>query len=375
MELLLFLSENNFFVEDLSGCFSSILDKHFVLSTCKQINTKNDFLSSCESAKVIYVIRIHEDVCADNLFSLPAGWIEEARELCWEKETIGVNYSIIKFVNNPTCRKNISVIISTYNQPLWLEKTLWGYSKQSISDFELIIADDGSSKDTYLMLQRLAPDLPFLIKHVWHEDVGFRKCDILNKAILSSQADYLLFSDGDCIPRKDFVESHALFRTEGRFLSGGYHKLDRMLSDIITKFDIVTERCFDLKWLKSNGMKNSFRNNKLTAKGIIRLALNTLTPTKPTWNGHNSSGWRSDILAVNGFDERMKYGGQDREFGERLVNYGVRGKQIRYTAICLHLDHPRNYRTRKSIEFNNKLRKVTRLNKNIITQFGIVKYL
>ena len=44
--------------------------------------------------------------------------------------------------------------------------------------------------------------------------------------------------------------------------------------------------------------------------------MNALTPTKPTWNGHNASCWKSDALEVNGFDQRMVYGGEDREFGE-----------------------------------------------------------
>jgi len=42
----------------------------------------------------------------------------------------------------------ISVILSTYNQPQWLEKSIWGYAVQSRSDFELLVADDGSTDDT-----------------------------------------------------------------------------------------------------------------------------------------------------------------------------------------------------------------------------------
>ena len=65
--------------------------------------------------------------------------------------------------------------------------------------------------------------------------------------------------------------------------------------------------------------------------------MNTLTPAKATFNGGNSSGWRSDILDARGFDVRMQYSGEDRELGERLVNAGIRGTQIRYSAIVLHL--------------------------------------
>ena len=43
---------------------------------------------------------------------------------------------------------SISVIISTYNKPHFLEKVLTGYCFQTFNDFEIIIADDGSSNET-----------------------------------------------------------------------------------------------------------------------------------------------------------------------------------------------------------------------------------
>ena len=85
------------------------------------------------------------------------------------------------------------------------------------------------------------------------------------------------------------------------------------------------------------------------------------------------AGWLSDILAVNGFDERMQYGGQDREFGERLENYGIHGMQIRYSTVCLHLDHARGYKTKDSIQKNRNIRKHTRGAKVQWASLGIVK--
>lgn len=101
--------------------------------------------------------------------------------------------------------------------------------------------------------------------------------------------------------------------------------------------------------------------------------MNAITPTRATWNGHNSSGWRTDILAVNGFDERMAYWAQDREFGERLVNRGVRGVQIRYSAICVHLHHERPYKTDESRERNRQIRRETRRNRAAWTIHGLHK--
>jgi glycosyltransferase involved in cell wall biosynthesis len=267
----------------------------------------------------------------------------------------------------------ISIIISTYNAEAWLEKVLWSYEGQTFKNFEVLIADDGSTQLTLDMITKMQKLVSFPIKHVWHKDNGFQKCVILNKAIQQCDANYILMSDGDCIARRDFVEVHINYREKNYFLSGGYFKLPMSISKLITKKDIINTQCFNLKWLLAHGLKSSFKNNKLTARGWKQNVLNALTPSNASWNGHNSSGWKSDILAVNGFDERMQYGGEDRELGERLMNKGIKSKQIRYSAICLHLDHERGYVKPEMIEENKKIRRQTKIDKATTTAFGINK--
>lgn len=266
-----------------------------------------------------------------------------------------------------------SVIFSTYNSPEWLEKVLWGYSVQTVRDFEIVIADDGSGDETRLLVEKLRPEIGIPIQHIWQEDEGFQKSRILNQAIVAAQSDYLIFSDGDCIPRKDFVEMHLQHRKPKHFLSGGYFMLPMPTSKAITKEAIITQRCFEVKWLAENGLKRTYKTLKLTARGTLRYLLNRFTTTRPTWNGHNSSGWKKDILDANGFDERMQYGGQDRELGERLENKGIKGVQIRYTAVVVHLDHKRGYRTQESILKNKGIRKETRQTGRTRTEYGIKK--
>lgn len=266
----------------------------------------------------------------------------------------------------------IGVIISTFNSPAWLEKTLWGYERQTLMPSEIIIADDGSGDDTRRLIDDFRRRLP-IIRHVWHEHNGFQKSQILNKAIVESRADYLIFTDQDCIPRFDFVETHRRYARKGHLLSGGYFRLSMDISHLISEDDIDSRRAFDLKWLESKGLQWSWKCTKLIKSPVFTSLMDHITPTKATWNGCNASGWRSDIMAVNGFNEEMHYGGQDREFGERLFNYGVRGIQLRYKAICLHLDHKRPYKTRESIERNKAIRRETRRNKVIQTPYGITK--
>ena len=265
----------------------------------------------------------------------------------------------------------LSVIFSTYNSEEWLEKVILGFSVQTFRDFEIIIADDGSRAATKELIDRLRLEISIPILHVWQEDNGFQKSQILNKAILAATSDYLIFTDGDCIPREDFVEVHFKFREQGYFLSGGYYKLPMDISKAITKEDIIKQNCFNLKWLKSQGLKSSFKNIKFTASGFLSKVLNFTTPTNASWNGHNSSGWKKDLIEVNGFNQEMQYGGQDRELGERLFNKGLKSKQIRYSAICVHLDHKRGYVNEETWKKNFAIRENTRKNKVIKTPIGI----
>jgi glycosyltransferase involved in cell wall biosynthesis len=267
----------------------------------------------------------------------------------------------------------ISVIFSTYNSPDWMEKVLWGFENQAFKDFEVVIADDGSTIDTKERVTKFQRKSTLKIKHVWQEDKGFRKTRILNKAIAVSQYDYLVFTDGDCVPRSDFLQVHAKNAQKGYFLSGGYLKLPTMTSNIISKEDIDDGRAFDPDWLKEHGVEDTHKLMKLTAKGWKEKVYNSLTPTQATWNGHNASGWRKDIMATNGFDERMQYGGEDRELGERLLNRGLKSKQIRYSAICVHLDHERGYVTQEMIIKNKEIRNYTKRRKLTRTPYGIIK--
>lgn len=267
----------------------------------------------------------------------------------------------------------ISVIITTYNAEEWLRKVLIGFSVQSEDDIEIVIADDGSTSKTKELVASFSSKFKHPIVHVWQEDDGFQKSKILNKAILAAQSDYLLFTDGDCIPRKDFIRTHLTHKEEGYFLSGGYFKLPMSISTLIEEHDIVLQNCFDISWLRTKGLQFNFKLTKLTKNRFFAAFMNWLTPTKRSWNGHNSSGFKKDILAVNGFNEVMKYGGLDRELGERMFNNGMLSKQIRYSAICLHLDHKRSYATQESIAKNKAIRKFNKKNKITSIPNGIYK--
>lgn len=228
--MVVFVSENNKIYSHVADEWLACIRSLSVdIRSDRQIGCEDDYFLMSQEAEELILVRLHRDENEGETLPLLKNWYEASRKLYWVEDKIGANISVVRYTRKPSVLK-MSVVLSTCNQPAWLEKVLWGYEAQDSKDFELIVADDGSRKETYDMLQRVVPQLSYQVKHVWHEDKGFRKCDILNKGILAVQTDYLLFSDGDCIPRKDFVSTHLSLRRKGRFLSGGYHKLSMDLS-------------------------------------------------------------------------------------------------------------------------------------------------
>jgi glycosyltransferase involved in cell wall biosynthesis len=266
-----------------------------------------------------------------------------------------------------------SVVISTYNQPAWLNKVLHGYMHQTFTDFEVLIADDGSDERTAEVIGNFQQVVDFPIQHVWHPDQGYRRQTILNQALQAATHDYIIMTDGDCIPRRDFLEVHARSARPGRFLSGGYCKLPLDLSLGLSPDDIESGRAFDVKFLRQHGLRKFSPVFKLGLPVALGPMLDRITPTKATWNNCNASGWKADLVAVNGFNEDMQYGGADRELGERLANYGVTGLQVRHQAIVLHLDLERGYKTRETLAKNRAIRDQVVASRSVWCSNGIHK--
>lgn len=266
----------------------------------------------------------------------------------------------------------VSVVLSTYNQPEWLRKTLWGYARQTHPDFEVLVADDGSGEETAAVVKAAGERYPNLeLRHVWHRDAGYRKCVILNRAIRATTAPYLLFSDGDCIPRADFVATHARLAEPGFFLSGGAVRLPKEVSEAITEDDVAAGRPFDADWLTARGFHPGRHRLRLLDGTGWPTVLDAVSPTGATWNGNNASTWRRDVVEANGFEHEMGYGGQDREFGERLENRGLTGRLVRHRAVAVHLDHGRPYRTEASMRRNRDIRAATRGEGTVRARCGI----
>lgn len=265
-----------------------------------------------------------------------------------------------------------SVIISFYARIDYLRLLFAGFERQTFKDFEVIIADDGSREDVTLEIERLSRDASFPVVHLWHEDKGFRKNKILNRAIEASGSDYLIFVDGDCVPHRKFVEEHFVNRQERVCLAGRRVNLSERVTKMLSYesvrngflerrlplliLDGIFGKSFDVEkgfYFQSPSIRNFFNRKK---RGIV---------------GCNFSLHRNDFLSINGFDERYEKPsiGEDSDVQYRLELQGVGIKSVNHMAVQYHLYHVLQVRPQENLELFSKIKEA----KLSFTPFGIVK--
>jgi GT2 family glycosyltransferase len=247
----------------------------------------------------------------------------------------------------------LSVIVTTYNNPRALALVFAGLGRQSVPDFELLVADDGSGPETAELVGRYAARAPVPVRHLWHPDQGFRKCAITNRAILAAAGDYLVFFDGDCIPSSHCLEAHVRAARRDGYLTGGKIPLRGRLSARLTTAQVENGMLDRVgAWWAGVG-----KRRRLVLRHIPRLRqlMDRRVPREPSWRGENSSTFAEHVRRVGGFDERFTYGFEDADFGHRLQAAGVRGRSLRYTAPVFHLEHPRPYADPAQLAANRAL--------------------
>ncbi len=266
-----------------------------------------------------------------------------------------------------------SVIISFYNNIRFLELVLAGLETQVFRDFEVLVADDGSPPATAGELKKLMAGSPLDIRHHRHERKGWRKNRVLNTAVKNSAAPYLIFIDGDCIPHPGMVEEHIRHRQPRRVIAGRRVYLSERETARLTPGQVrkkkFPERIFfrsliDSIWGRASHAENGiYIRNRWMRKLINKKDRGLL--------GSHFSLYKSDLLEVNGFDERyMAAGvGEDTDLEYRLRLKGIELQTVKHMAIQYHLFHPK---TRRGTE-NEKIFAETRKLKRAYTPYGIEK--
>ncbi len=227
-----------------------------------------------------------------------------------------------------------SVVLSTYDQPRVLDLALCGYARQSTHDFEILIGDDGSGPETAELIERHAKELPVRLVHVWQPDVGFQKAKAVNRAVLQSLSEWLIFSDGDCIPSRTFVEEHLAASRRGHFAIGGHIRLSTPETDALTPEDVRSGRFEELgsAWERANLWL-------MHAKSLAYIAIKKRR--KPKFYGLNFSLSREDFFAVNGYDSTYKnIAKEDSDLRNRMQLASYRAVSLWHRARVYHQNHP-----------------------------------
>jgi glycosyltransferase involved in cell wall biosynthesis len=268
----------------------------------------------------------------------------------------------------------ISLIITTYNRPNALIYILRALSAQTMQNFEVIIADDGSTQETADNIEKFCLNSPYTIQHSWQADMGFRAARARNQAILRADGDYLIFLDGDCVPFPDFIARHCQLAESGYFVAGNRILLSRILTrQLIENLDISSNFQDIWHWRTMEWFAAYFRKDINRVLPLLRLPDGFFRKYTQKWQGAktcNLGVWHENILKINGFNEDFQgWGHEDAECVVRLLKSGVKRKEGRFSVPVLHLWHLENDRSQE-LQNRQRLEKML-YSQNIIAEHGL----
>lgn len=202
--------------------------------------------------------------------------------------------------------------------------------QQTVLPTEILIADDGSGMATRDVVRHFENISPVPIRHIWHEDNGFRLASIRNKAIAASHGDYIIQIDGDLILQRKFIQDHMIFARKGSFVTGSRGIISEKLTQKVLSGELTSLSAL------TKGIRNS--NNAMRIPFISTIYRMLGTNQSP--RGCNMAFWREDLIRVNGYDESFEgWGFEDLELVIRLNNNGITRRCMKFRGIVFHIYH------------------------------------
>jgi len=172
-----------------------------------------------------------------------------------------------------------TLIISFYSNFPFLKLVFGGLERQTVKNFEIIIADDGSNEECKRKILEYDKNSALNINHQWHKNEGWQKNRILNQAIVASKSGYLIFTDGDCIPHRAFIEEHIGNRKTKTALAGRRVNLSEEVSSMLN-YENVKNGCLEKRlfpimvWENIRGRGDRIENGIYFRSTIIRKKIN-----------------------------------------------------------------------------------------------------
>ena len=211
-----------------------------------------------------------------------------------------------------------SLIISIYKLHAELPLLLSALAQQSHIPDEIIFAEDAISEGTIKILSSESKKYPHLrLRLVQHEDRGFRKAEIVNKAVALASHDQLIFLDGDCLPHRHYIRSYVENLGVGKLLNARpvYLKEECRSMFVGTKHQFIMPTTVSI-------VINAFNGNSYAVYF-------PWMPVRQRNSAMRGSSWaclKEDFIKVNGFDEYfcdLGYGYEDIDISHRLNRLGV----------------------------------------------------
>ena len=278
----------------------------------------------------------------------------------------------------------VSLVISTYNRPQALDRVLASVARQRVLPDQVLVADDGSGLETARVVARwqqgagLAAGMPSgtgsvsvggaasgvgavagtgsapatgarvpaaapatasplagRLLHVWQPDEGFRLSAARNRAIREATGELIVFVDGDCLLRPDFVEAHQQVAERG-FATAG----NRVLLGQAVTADIEAGRQNPAGLVVpalADGLAAGGCQSRAGAAAPAGTVVASGCPDGPWrhFKGCNMALWRDDLVRLNGFEEEIAgWGFEDTDLILRWFNLGGRLKSGRLPPRC-----------------------------------------
>ena len=235
---------------------------------------------------------------------------------------------------------SVSFIVTCYNHLEILKFSLETMLAQRTPPDEIIVADDGSTEETFEVTRALRRQTSIPLVHVWQKDEGFRAARSRNNALAVATGDYVVISDGDCFYGPRFIEDHLAAARPGQMVGGTRVHIRQERRDYILRTGDRRVTFFTPHTSKRFYAIRSRLLCALTSESSKSSA--PITPRNhPNLFSANLAFWRKDAVEVNGFDERyVGYGGEDIDFVIRMNRAGIVWRKIRHLGVVYHFKHP-----------------------------------
>lgn len=223
----------------------------------------------------------------------------------------------------------ISVIVATYQRQASLQLTLTWLSRQTFTDFEVIVVDDGGTDESGTVAKS------FSCTYIWHPHNGFGLSKSRNQGASVARGNIFLFIDSDImLAPKSLATLQQLYEENPDRAIGGYYKY-------LPGMEITANDSWDDIW-----------NYRLPEKDIVQRGKPVGLDVRDAWrrlDEQNHNFLREDVFEyehkvcwapmcllggvmaiprhifeqTDGFDESFNtYGGEDAEMSLAIISRG-----------------------------------------------------